>query len=93
VTETGGTAPPQASGKKKKAKNTKAGNAPKSFDLAAEMKRVRGVDAFGIDGVSVMTIQTVVAGRGTGRQKSWPSAQAGCGTHQSRNSPHSEAAT
>jgi len=45
VTDTGGTVPPQASGKKKKAKNTKAGNAPKSFDLAAEMKRVTGVDA------------------------------------------------
>ena len=50
-----------AARKKKKAKNMKAGNAPKSFDLAAEMKRVTGVDAFRIDGVSVMTIQTVVA--------------------------------
>lgn len=75
VTETGGTAPPPASGKKKKAKNTKAGNAPKSFDLAAEMKRVTGVDAFRIDGVSVMTIQTVVAELGTELQKSWPTEQ------------------
>ena len=75
VTETGGTAPPQASGKKKKAKNTKAGNAPKSFDLAAEMRRVTGVDAFRIDGVSVMTIQTVVAELGTELQISWPTEQ------------------
>jgi transposase len=75
VTEPGGTAPPPASGKKKKAKNTKAGNAPKSFDLAAEMKRVTGVDAFRIDGVSVMTIQTVVAELGTELQKSWPTEQ------------------
>ena len=75
VTEAGGTVPPQASGKKKKAKNTKAGNAPKSFDLAAEMKRVTGVDAFRIDGVSVMTIQTVVAELGTELQKSWPTEQ------------------
>lgn len=75
VTDTGGTAPAQASGKKKKAKNTKAGNAPKSFDLAAEMKRVTGVDAFRIDGVSVMTIQTVVAELGTELQISWPTEQ------------------
>jgi len=75
VTEPGGTAPPPASGKKKKAKNTKAGNAPKSFDLAAEMKRVTGVDAFRIDGISVMTIQTVVAELGTDLQKSWPTEQ------------------
>jgi transposase len=74
VTEPGGT-PPPASGKKKKAKNMKAGNAPKSFDLAAEMKRVTGVDAFRIDGVSVMTIQTVVAELGTELQKSWPTEQ------------------
>ena len=75
VSEPGGTEPPQASGKKKKAKNTKAGNAPKSFDLAAEMKRVTGVDAFRIDGVSVMTIQTVVAELGTELQQSWATEQ------------------
>lgn len=72
VTDTENTVPPQASAKKKKAKNTRAGNAPKSFDLAAEMKRVTGVDAFRIDGVSVMTIQTVVAELGTDLRISWP---------------------
>ena len=75
VTETGSVTPPPAPGKKKKAKNTKAGNAPKSFDLAAEMKRVTGVDAFKIEGVSVMTIQTVVAELGTELQLSWPTEQ------------------
>lgn len=75
VTDTGSTVLPQASGKQKKAKNTKAGNAPKSFDLAAEMKRVTGVNGFSIDGVSVMTIQTVVAELGTELQISWPTEQ------------------
>ena len=75
VTDGGSTPPQQAPGKKKKAKNTKAGNAPKSFDLAAEMKRVTGVDAFRIDGISGMTIQTVVAELGTELQTSWPTEQ------------------
>jgi hypothetical protein len=39
------------------------------------MRRVTGVDAFRIDGVSVMTIQTVVAKLGTELQKSWPTEQ------------------
>ena len=46
-----------------------------SFSAAAEMKRVAGVDAFRIDGASVMTIQTVVAELGTELQKSWPTEQ------------------
>lgn len=72
VAEAGHT-PPAASGKKKRAKQTKKKNAPHSFDLAAELKRVTGVDAFRIEGVGVMTIQTVVAELGTELQKSWPS--------------------
>jgi len=71
-----GSTPPPASGKKKKrAKQTKVGNAPKSFDLAAEMQRVTGVDAFRIDGVSVMTIRTVVAELGTEPPVSWLTGQ------------------
>ncbi len=75
VADPGNTAPPSTPKKEKKRKNTKAGNAPKSFDLAAEMRRVTGVDAFRIDGVSVMTIQTVVAELGTELQDSWPTEQ------------------
>jgi transposase len=67
--------PPPASGKKKKRKQTKKGNAPQSFDLAAELKRVTGVDAFRIDGINIMTIQTVVAELGTELQRSWPDEQ------------------
>ena len=58
--------PPIAPGKRKKrAKKTGGGNAPPSFDLAAELKRVTGVDAIRIEGVNLMTIQTVVAELGT----------------------------
>jgi transposase len=75
VTDPGSTAPPQTPDIKKKRKKTKAGNTPKSFDLAEEMRRVTGTDAFRIDGVSVMTIQTVVAELGTELQDSWPTEQ------------------
>jgi len=75
VADPGSTTPPSTPKREKKRKNTKAGNAPKSFDLAAEMRRVTGVDAFRIDGVSVMTIQTVVAELGTELQDSWPTEQ------------------
>ena len=70
-----GSVPPPASGKKKKAKNTKVGNAPKSFDLAAEMRRVTGVDAFRVEGLGVMTIQTVVSELGTELGEHWPTEQ------------------
>ena len=68
-------APPPASGKKKRAKQTNKKNTPRSFDLAAELKRVTGVDALRIDGIGVMTIQTVVAELGTELQLSWPTEQ------------------
>ena len=74
VAEAGNT-PPSASDKKKKAKQTNKKNMPKSFDVAAELKRVTGVDAFRIDGISVMTIQTVVAELGTELQRWWPTEQ------------------
>jgi len=68
--------PDQAKGgkKKKKKKNrTPSRNAPKSFDLAAELKRICGVDATRIEGVDVMTVQTIVAELGTDLQNHWPS--------------------
>lgn len=48
-------------------------NAPRSFDLAAELTRICGVDATRIEGVDVMTVQTVVAELGTDLQTHWPS--------------------
>ena len=70
------TPPPDAPGKKKKrAKKIGGGNAPQSFDLAAELQRVTGVDALRIEGVNLMTIQTVVAELGTELGKSWPTEQ------------------
>ena len=68
-----GTPPASAPGKKKKrAKKIGGGNAPQSFDLAAELRRVTGVDALRIEGVNLMTIQTVVAELGTELGNSWP---------------------
>ena len=61
--------------KKKRAKKIGGGNAPQSFDLAAELKRVTGVDALRVEGVNLMTIQTVVAELGTELGKSWPTEQ------------------
>jgi transposase len=59
--------------KKKKRENGRPSrNAPKSFDLAAELTRVCGVDATRIDGVEVMTVQTVAAEPGTDLKDSWP---------------------
>jgi DNA-binding PadR family transcriptional regulator len=72
------TAPPAASGTKKKKKRGKkigGGNAPQSFDLAAELKRVTGVDATRVDGINLMTIQTVVAELGTELGTVWPTEQ------------------
>ena len=46
-------------GKKRRSRKPK-GNQP-DFDLAAELERILGVDATRIDGIDVMTIQTVLA--------------------------------
>lgn len=67
---------PMAPGKKKKrAKIVGGGNAPQSFDLAAELKRVTGVDALRVEGINLMTIQTVVAELGTGLGQWFPTEQ------------------
>lgn len=75
--DTGDVTPPlSAPGKKKKrAKKIGGGNAPRSFDLAAELQRVTGVDALRIEGVNLMTLQTVVAELGTELGNSWPTEQ------------------
>ena len=54
----------QKNGKKKKSKKAK-GNAPKLFDLRAELARIAGVDLASIDGIDVMTAQTIIAEIGT----------------------------
>jgi hypothetical protein len=56
----GGTQP---HGKKKRSRRNNK-NLPR-FDLKAELKRVCGVDLTGIDGIDVLTAQTVVAELGT----------------------------
>jgi transposase len=67
--------PPRAvKGKKKKrAKKAGGGNAPSSFDLSAELTRITGVDALRVDGINLITFQTVVAELGTDLGKSFPS--------------------
>ena len=61
--------------KKKRAKKIGGGNAPHSFDLAAELRRVTGVEATRVDGINLMTIQTVVAELGTEWATVWPTEQ------------------
>ena len=56
-------AAPKKAKKAKKAKKPK-GNAP-ALDLKAELKRICGVDLTSIDGIDVMTAQTVLAEVGT----------------------------
>ena len=61
------TAAPQeapAVGRKEKSKKKPKGNAP-AFDLAGQLNRVAGVDLTRIDGIDVMTAQTVIAEVGT----------------------------
>jgi transposase len=53
----------QPHGKKKRSRRNNK-NLPR-FDLKAELKRVCGVDLTGIDGIDVLTAQTVVAELGT----------------------------
>lgn len=57
----------------KKKKRIPSRNAPKSFNLAVELKRICGVDATRIEGVDVMTVQTIVAELGADLQSYWPS--------------------
>jgi transposase len=66
--DTGAAPPPPAvaTGKKKKrAKKAGGGNAPCSFNLAAELTRISGVNALRIDGINLITFQTIVAELGT----------------------------
>jgi len=58
--------------KKKRQNKRPSRNAPKSFDLAAELTRARGVDATRIAGVDVMTMQTIVAELGPDLKGNWP---------------------
>jgi transposase len=51
---------PEKDGKKKKGQRKPRKNQP-AFDLASELKRVMGVDLTKIDGVKVMTVQTLYA--------------------------------
>jgi transposase len=70
------TPPPVTPGKKKRrAKKIGGGNAPQSFNLAAELQRVTGVDALRVEGINLMTIQTVVAELGTELRNAWPTEQ------------------
>ena len=54
----------------KKYKSKKTKNAP-AFDLAAELQRICGADLTTIDGIDVMTVQTVVSELGTDMSP-WP---------------------
>jgi transposase len=66
-------APPAgATGKKKKRAKKAQGYAPSSFNLAAELIRVSGVDALRVDGINLITFQTVVAELGTDLANSFP---------------------
>jgi hypothetical protein len=53
-----------ATAKKRKRPKKPRGNAP-ALDLPAELKRISGVDLTSIDGIDVMTAQTIVAELGT----------------------------
>jgi transposase len=69
--ETGDAPGKEAPGRKRKTKKRKqARNAP-SFDLAAELTRIYGVDVTSLDGIDVMTVQTVLAELGTDFS-AWP---------------------
>jgi transposase len=67
--DSGAVPPPPTGGatgkKKKRAKKAGGGNAPSCFDLAAELTRITGVDALRVDGINLITFQTVVAELGT----------------------------
>ncbi|MGA2185615.1 MAG: transposase [Bryobacteraceae bacterium] len=58
-------------GKRKRKRKKKASRNEPNFDLAAELKRVAGVDLTRIDGIKVMTVQTIIAEAGLDMGK-WP---------------------
>jgi transposase len=58
--ETGDQAAEAQPGKAKRRKKS-PGNAPTIFDLQAELKRIAGVDLTSIDGIHVMTAQTILS--------------------------------
>jgi transposase len=66
-----GAVPPPPGKKKKQAKKAQ-GYAPSSFNLAEELIRISGVDALRIDGINLITFQTVVAELGTDRGNWFP---------------------
>lgn len=57
--------------KKRKRQRKKTSKNQPSFDLAAELKRVAGVDLTRIDGIQVMTIQTLISEAGLDMNQ-WP---------------------
>lgn len=63
-------APPAAGAGKKRNRKKTSRNQP-NFDLAAELKRVAGVDLTRIDGIQVMTIQTFITEAGLDMTQ-WP---------------------
>jgi transposase len=63
-------APPAAGTRKKRNRKKTSRNQP-NFDLAAELKRVAGVDLTRIDGIQVMTIQTIITEAGLDMSQ-WP---------------------
>src|ERR1700680_2245792 len=64
VEAAGGAAEAAPKPARKKRSGGKTKNAPR-FDLQAELERVCGVDLTSIDGIDVMTAQTIVAELGT----------------------------
>lgn len=76
-------APASAVGQAKKSKKKNQGRAPAkqakknqpAFDLEAELKRVMGVDLTRIDGIKVMTVQTVYAELGPDLGAAFPSEE------------------
>lgn len=63
---------PPAAGKTGKRKRKKSSKNQPNFDLAAELKRVAGVDLTRIDGIREMTVQTIVSEAGLDMSP-WPS--------------------
>lgn len=63
--------PPPVAGQRRKRQRKKASKNQLDFDLAAELKRVAGVDLTRIDGIQVMTVQTVIVEAGLDMSP-WP---------------------
>src|ERR1700737_1551964 len=62
---------PPAAGKTGKRKRKKSSKNQPNFDLETELKRVAGVDLTRIDGIQVMTVQTVITEAGLDMSP-WP---------------------